>query len=118
MTTPSSPTPFLIRIVDVDGAVLVRVRGELDLATAPHLEQALDPLRERPCELDLAEVGFADSTGVNLLLRLQRRAAAAGGSIRVLAVSGPVRRILDLSGVTSVLLPHLGRSDPPSPGER
>ncbi|MET8471783.1 STAS domain-containing protein [Streptomyces sp. NPDC006422] len=100
---PSSPL-FDIRVIDVGDPILLCVRGELDLDTAPELERMLAPLHPRHCELDFTDVPFIDSTGVNLLVRHQREAAAAGGSLRLISVSGPVRRVLDLSGASCVLL--------------
>lgn len=103
MSTPPSP-PFDIRVMDAGDLVLLYARGELDLATAPGLDRTLDCLHPRHCELDFTEVPFVDSTGINLLVRHQQRALAVGGSLYLIAVSRPVRRILDLSGTASVLL--------------
>ena len=49
--------------------------GELDLATAPTLEAALDgvEIAER-LVLDLCGLSFIDSTGLHLLVALHRRA--------------------------------------------
>ncbi|WP_370270343.1 STAS domain-containing protein [Streptomyces sp. V4I8] len=63
--------------------VLVRVHGKLDVSTAPQLARARRPLESRPCELDLAQLAFMDSTGLALLLTHQRRAGRHGGSLRV-----------------------------------
>ncbi|MFI6567246.1 STAS domain-containing protein [Streptomyces sp. NPDC050534] len=110
MATPSSP-PLVIDLIDTLGAVLVRVAGELDALTAPELACVLAPLRSRHCELDLDHVSFADSTGLNLLLRHRRQAQAAHGSMRLIAVSPQVRRLLDVSGVTHLLLVDGGPPD-------
>ncbi|WP_306320166.1 MULTISPECIES: STAS domain-containing protein [unclassified Streptomyces] len=100
MNTP----PFGVRVVDTGTLVLVRAHGELDIQTAPQLEKALAQLHPRHCELDLTAVPFTDSSGINLLIRHHRWAANSGGSLRLIGVSTAVRRVLDVSGVTNLLL--------------
>ncbi|MBC9719079.1 STAS domain-containing protein [Streptomyces sp. TRM66268-LWL] len=110
MNTTPSPPSFTLSIVDVGGAVLLRAAGDLDIATAPQLDRELEPLHARICELDLAGVPFTDSTGVNLLTRHHRQAVRAGGSLQVVAVSRPVRCVLDITGTSGMLL---ACDDPP-----
>ncbi|MFF4259831.1 STAS domain-containing protein [Streptomyces sp. NPDC001663] len=112
MTTPASPS-LAIDVVDTLGTVLVRVVGELDIRTAPELAAVLEPLRSRPCELDFVQVSFADSSGLNVLLRHRLQAEAANGSLRLVAASPPVRRLLDVAGVTDLLLKDPGPPDIP-----
>ncbi|MEV5611160.1 STAS domain-containing protein [Streptomyces sp. NPDC052225] len=111
MSTPSQPQ-FTIHVIDTGDSVLLAACGELDVHTAPGLDRALTPLHTRRCELDLFDVPFADSSGINLLIRHQRRAAAAGGSLHVIAVSRPVRRVLDISGTSHCLLLDAGKPPP------
>lgn len=81
---------------------VVRAAGEVDLETAPRLgDQALDALRtvSPHLVLDLSGVTFMDSTGLKVLLSIQRRADLAGGSLVIAAASRSVRRILGLTGL-------------------
>ncbi|MFJ4716496.1 STAS domain-containing protein [Streptomyces sp. NPDC088785] len=113
--TATTPPSLVIDVVDTGDAVLIRVRGEIDLRTGPRLERALAPFHARRCELDLGEVPFTDSTGVNLLVRHHREAARAGGALRLVSVARPVLRILRLTGTDALLLPGggpLGAQDP------
>ncbi|MGZ4277375.1 MAG: anti-sigma factor antagonist [Solirubrobacteraceae bacterium] len=90
-----------------DGGV-VRVRGELDVATSSSLERLLLRARE-PGErvlLDLTELSFMDSTGLRVLLRAQQAAERGGWEIVLAGVSAPVRRLFDLSGVHAALPPE------------
>jgi anti-anti-sigma factor len=53
-----------------DGRTRLRVRGELDMATAPILAESLRKLGERrePVLLDLDELGFIDMSGLRAVL--------------------------------------------------
>ncbi|MEU0791586.1 STAS domain-containing protein [Amycolatopsis sp. NPDC005961] len=62
-------------------AIVVEVAGEIDGRTAPRLRATLaGHLRARPAVLrvDLGEVGFLGSAGLEVLLQAQRDAEAAG----------------------------------------
>ncbi len=64
----------------------VRAAGEMDLATAPVLQAELDALLAGGyCHLDvdLGEVSFCDVAGLNMLLRVQAAAVAAGGHLHL-----------------------------------
>lgn len=64
----------------------VRAAGEVDLATAPILQAELDTLLSGGychLDLDLGEVSFCDVAGLNMLLRVQAAAVAAGGHLHV-----------------------------------
>ena len=70
--------------------------GELDIGTMPGLEGELGPLASTGSHLilDLAGVRFCDCAGLNLFLRLQRCASAAGGSLHLVTPTASVRRLI------------------------
>lgn len=63
-------------------------------ARAALWESAISP--ERACVLDLQKVEFLDSTGIGLLIRLQKRSRAAGQQLILAAPSEMVTRALEL----------------------
>lgn len=74
---PSSPRPGELTIdvlADRDATILL-LRGELDLGSAPVLEQALREAEDGRGRLvvDLSELSFIDSTGIHLLLKAHLR---------------------------------------------
>jgi anti-sigma B factor antagonist len=85
----------------VDDRAVVTVTGEVDLETASQMgDHALEALREQPhLLLDLSGVTFMDSTGLKVLLSVQRRADLAGGSLALAGATSPVRKILALTGL-------------------
>jgi anti-sigma B factor antagonist len=93
--------PFDISTVTPDsGLTLVRVRGELDQATSPALEEALE--QAPPGEvvvLDLTGCSFIDSSAIRVLLTGVAHAESNGGSLS-LVVPGPgVLRALEIASV-------------------
>jgi anti-sigma B factor antagonist len=90
------------------GERVVRVHGELDIATAGDLERAL--LRPRdPGEqvvLDLAGLRFMDSTGLRVLLRARTEAKAGRWELFVRNVPANVQRLFSLSGVQDAVPPE------------
>ena len=85
-----------------DGAV-VRLRGELDLAAAPDLQQQLlGILARQPASLtlDLGGLDFLDSSGLGTLYRTRQAAEDQGVPLRLDAVPDHVRRVLDVTAMT------------------
>ena len=97
--------------VVVDGSdVYVTVVGEIDLATGAALRGRLDQVIASTAGtvvLDLAGVGFIDSSGLRVLVETHRRLAAMNRSLRVHDPSAPTRRVLRITG----LGPELGVFD-------
>jgi anti-anti-sigma factor len=85
--------------------VVVALDGELDLATRPALAEQLDPLAEagRHLILDLGGLTFCDCTGLNLFLRWQRQAAAAGGALDVVAATTRFRQLAGLAAARGLV---------------
>jgi anti-anti-sigma factor len=73
------------------------VCGEVDLSTCSVLEEALTIVGD-PLVLDLAGVGFMDSSGIRVLVRQHQR-RNGGGGVRVIAMSRGVQRILEVAGM-------------------
>ena len=89
--------------LDEHGACRMTLRGELDLATAGRLEQALAEAGDAVL-LDLRGLTFMDSTGVRLLVQAHLRSTADSERLTLLRGQAAVQRVLQLSGV-DVLLP-------------
>jgi len=88
-------------VVNIPGeGVRVEVCGEVDLQSEGAFVEEVDALaRARDSAailLDLAEVDFIDSSGVRALVRVRRR---HGERLRLVAVSAPVQRVLDIAGL-------------------
>jgi anti-sigma B factor antagonist len=82
-------------------------RGELDLETAPLLDEALARADRTPAPkvvLDLRQLSLIDSAGVMLLLRAAERSRAYSNRLRIIGTpGGPVERLLALCGLREML---------------
>lgn len=108
---PLEPTPFRVeRHRTAAGVRVVAVSGEIDLATAPQVRDALAPREdgETAVVLDLRETTFLDSSGIRVLVEAHRAGEADGIPFSV-AGSAPVRDLLETTGVAG----HLELVDAP-----
>jgi anti-anti-sigma factor len=88
---------------------LLVLGGELDLHCSETLEDALERERMRGAKrlvLDLQGVTFLDSTALRVLLTARSRLRADHGELVLVAPTRPVRRVLDVSGVSRLLTIH------------
>ena len=98
------PAQLAVDVVETgEGEVTVALRGELDLAASGAVAERLAALRGRHVVIDLRRLTFIDSSGLHVLLRAYRRAAAAGGSVRLRRPPRRVMRTFELVGLADVL---------------
>ncbi|HEV7401193.1 MAG TPA: STAS domain-containing protein [Solirubrobacterales bacterium] len=81
----------------------IRVEGELDLAVADQLQEALDRAGEEyPRVLvSLENCEFIDSTGIAVIVAAYSRLAKEGRRIAVYGASSQVLRVLSVTGLTA-----------------
>jgi anti-sigma B factor antagonist len=85
-------------------AVVLSVAGEIDLSTVGHLRAACaDAEQASRLVVDLRDVGFMDTSGVRLVVELQRAEDAGGAELVLVADGRPVLRLLDMAGLTQRL---------------
>ena len=96
--SPVSPKSFNVSVAHRGSSVVIRVRGEVDTATAPQMGQAIDAqlVRRRRIVLDLSEVEFMDLHGLAVLMRANRRTRVDGGSFVLERPAPCVIRLLEL----------------------
>ena len=97
---------FTVQLQPRSDVALIAVSGELDIASAPELEQALDQIRPELTKLvivDLRELEFMDSTGLSIIVRAHQRLAESGCELTLIKGQPQVQRLLDLTGVADRL---------------
>jgi anti-sigma B factor antagonist len=97
---------FAIRVVPGEVDHVIVVAGELDLATGPQLETRLDRVIESTdgdVAVDLADVGYIDSTGLRVLLAAHDRLAQNHRKLAVRNPSVQVVRLLEICGLCNLI---------------
>ena len=101
---PAEQTPLSIDVtMPREDVALVVVKGSLDVDTATELHHHLanQVHHGRPHLLvDLSDVPFMDSSGINIILNAYKETRSVGGSIGLIDPAPAVQRILDLTGVS------------------
>jgi anti-sigma B factor antagonist len=84
---------------------LITVRGELDIDTAPLLHSAVDALVEQSGDvtIDLADLTFVDSAGLNEFVRIGVQQQIARHHLMLVGTSSEMRRTFTLGGLTRLL---------------
>lgn len=85
---------------------VVAVTGELDVFTAPVLEQELQACIESgkaDIVVDLTGVDFLDSTGLGVMVKALKWAREAGGGLRVVATEERITKVFTITGLDEVM---------------
>jgi anti-sigma B factor antagonist len=105
-TIDDASVTLTVSRVDRPDVVVLRLAGELDLSTAPHLSERIDEVLgdgRTVLVIDLHDVTFCDSTGMSAFIRGHHLSSAAGGALRLTGASGVVARVLKISGLDTLL---------------
>ena len=85
-----------------DGKATVRVRGELDIATADqaytYLRDVVDS-QDGPVMMNLSELSFCDAAGLGVLARVAGHARRSGRSLELTAARPALLRIMHITGM-------------------
>jgi two-component system, OmpR family, sensor kinase len=88
-----------------DGVVVLRLRGDLDLASADAVAERLDALSAagEPVLLDLDSLAFMDSSGLRVVLQAAETSRTSGWRFTLTPGSEQVRNLFASAGVTDRL---------------
>jgi anti-sigma B factor antagonist len=86
--------------------VVVELSGEIDLAAAPSVREALLRIVDtgvRRIDIDASRVTFLDSMGISVLLAVHLRLRERGGAVRVVRASPQIETTLRFVGIPEFL---------------
>jgi anti-anti-sigma factor len=91
--------PFALTVETAGPAAIVAVSGEVDVATAPQLDECLVRLACGSITVDCSAVTFMDSSCFAVVVNAHKRAKARGKEFRVTGVSGTPLRAMEVLGL-------------------
>jgi anti-anti-sigma factor len=97
---------FTVAVDEREGVTTVALSGELDLETAEDLERGIRTLiadGHSRVVVDLRELTFCDSVGLNTLVRASKHCEEAAGWLRVVHPTGQVADVLRIAGLYDFL---------------
>jgi anti-anti-sigma factor len=99
--------PFELRSTRIgDDVVVVAVVGEIDMATAPEVANAIDGGRDDASRVvvDLSEVTFLDSSALNAFVQSQQELAQHDVAFRIVSPADhAVRNVFEITRLTEPL---------------
>ena len=87
------------------GASIVSVTGEIDVATAPQLQECLHELiasGHTSLVVDLLAVTFLDSTALGVLVGALKRCRERGGELQLVMADPRILKIFEITGLSTV----------------
>lgn len=84
---------------------VVKVVGELDVATAPLLQARLESAIDRGnpvVVVDLLDVTFIDSTALGVLIGCLKQSKAIGATLRIVASAPRILKVFEITGLTEL----------------
>lgn len=96
---------FQCRVESVPEAYVLRLQGEVDLSTAPLLQDALQGIvgDGRQVIVDMSDLRYLDGSGLRLLFWARERLLAHGRQMLVAGASPIIRRLLQIVGLHKVV---------------
>jgi anti-sigma B factor antagonist len=92
--------PSTLVISKAERVRVATVDGEIDMATADHLERALvSALEAADLVVDLSACSFLDSSAIRALVTTMRAARRLDRGLAIVIPEGMARTVLDLTGI-------------------
>jgi anti-sigma B factor antagonist len=101
MACAMDPETFSLSRKSLPGCELLTLEGELDLAAAPAVTEAVDALADpsRPLVIDLTGLRFIDSSGIHALVH----PPGPQGTVVFVCPPGNIRRVLEMTRIDRVI---------------
>ena len=98
--------PFSVTVSTDEDRTTVLLAGELDLSGVDRAREAIEQAEKHSAALlvlDLSQLDFIDSTGLEVILRAARRAHDEGRRLIVARPSRYVKRLLEMTAIDQSL---------------
>jgi anti-sigma B factor antagonist len=85
---------------------VLALAGEIDMHTAPALREQVFALIEedrRPLVVDMTDISFCDSAGVNIAAAARKHAADQGVTLAIVGLNGRVDKVFRMTGMDRLI---------------
>jgi len=96
-------------IVEIGGVDVLKLRGEIDVYTAPDLKVAVTGMVTEGVNhlvIDMTQVSYMDSSAFGVLLSALKTVKPLGGSVNLAGCSPSVEKILGLTKLDTIFILH------------
>lgn len=96
---------FEMTVPQVSGVPVLKVRGEIDVASAQDFHASISDIIGGGPEVvivDMSEVSFIDSTGLGVLVSAEKETREAGKDLRLVVTQPQIMKLLELTGLDEV----------------
>ena len=112
LDTPSEGLVCRVKTIAIGTDVrVVSAEGEIDLHTAPQLDELLRSLEADHVILDLTEAAFVDSTTLTIIVATDKRILDQGGHLSIAAGNPTVARLFEITGLDQAVDVHRTLAD-------
>lgn len=90
---------------------VITMSGELDVYTAPELQNVLDPVRQdgtHHVRIDVTDVSYMDSTGLGIFVGTLKDLNKHDKELRVTGASNRILRLFEITGLRDLM--HINES--------
>ena len=93
-----------VKMTTEGSKALFSMAGELSVATAPDLEEALKsmPAELTDIDIDLSEVDYISSAGLRAMILAAKIAEERGGGLTVRNANDDIREVFEMTGLDGV----------------
>lgn len=105
----STDSALTVEVSELSGYALVTAAGSIDFTTNALLHEELGralALTRLAVIVDLTEVHFCDSSGLNVLAMARRKASARGITVVAAGLQSRVERVFAVTGLDQALYPQ------------
>jgi anti-sigma B factor antagonist len=94
-----------IAVAELEGELVLTLDGDIDMASCEQLNTAITEGRRmsRHLVLDVADVEFIDSSGLNVLVQHTTSITSTDGTLRLRNVPPQMLRLLTMTGLLGVI---------------
>lgn len=108
---------FAFEVTEAGDVHVVSLHGQLDLASAGPVRDALVKFAGSTVVVDLSDLRFLDSSGIAALLSARSQIMQGGHGFQLRGAHGIVRRVLEVTGLAFLLAEQTDQTEQTEPVE-